>query len=142
MPAAAVERPNTVSHFPAADFSASAYVWRRVVRVVNRVCLSAPFIVTADLQLAAELGKTLLERNKALELTIKQKQTVIEDQEHQIEVRWLCSVFRGGLVLKLGILGMLCAVPAQTDGRPARGERLAVAHLREPRGEHQRSGEE
>lgn len=39
-----------------------------------------------DLQLAAELGKTLLERNKELEGTIKQQQIVIEDQSQEIEV--------------------------------------------------------
>ena len=40
----------------------------------------------ADLQLAAELGNTLLERNKELEATIRQQQTVIEDQLQEIEV--------------------------------------------------------
>jgi uncharacterized protein (DUF305 family) len=42
--------------------------------------------VLADLQLAAELGKTLLERNKELENTLKQHQNVIEDQTQEIEV--------------------------------------------------------
>ena len=41
----------------------------------------------ADLQLAAELGKTLLERNKELEGTLKDQQAVIEDQSQEIEVR-------------------------------------------------------
>lgn len=40
-----------------------------------------------DLQLAAELGKTLLERNKELECSLKQHQTVIDDQTQEIEVR-------------------------------------------------------
>ena len=40
-----------------------------------------------DLQLAAELGKTLLERNKELELSLKHQQSVIEDQNMEIEVR-------------------------------------------------------
>ena len=40
----------------------------------------------ADLQLAAELGKTLLERNKELETNLKQYQNVIEDQTQEIEV--------------------------------------------------------
>lgn len=54
---------------------------------IEYICkLSFRFHVIIDLQLAAQLGKTLLERNKALELSLKQKQTVIEDQEHQIEV--------------------------------------------------------
>ncbi|GJQ71650.1 hypothetical protein Trydic_g11347 [Trypoxylus dichotomus] len=38
-----------------------------------------------DLQLAAELGKTLLERNKELENSLKQQQNVIEDQTQEIE---------------------------------------------------------
>ncbi|XP_068897982.1 cerebellar degeneration-related protein 2-like isoform X4 [Tenebrio molitor] len=38
-----------------------------------------------DLQLAAELGKTLLERNKELEIALKQHQNVIEDQAQEIE---------------------------------------------------------
>jgi hypothetical protein len=42
---------------------------------------------TQDLQLAAELGKTLLERNKELEIALKQHQNVIEDQAQEIEVK-------------------------------------------------------
>ena len=42
--------------------------------------------LSADLQLAAELGNTLLERNKDLESTIKHQQGVIEDQIQEIEV--------------------------------------------------------
>jgi hypothetical protein len=38
-----------------------------------------------DLQLAAELGKTLLERNKELENSLKQHQNIIEDQTQEIE---------------------------------------------------------
>ncbi|XP_060528521.1 cerebellar degeneration-related protein 2-like isoform X2 [Cylas formicarius] len=38
-----------------------------------------------DLQLAAELGKTLLERNKELEAALKQHQNIIEDQTQEIE---------------------------------------------------------
>ncbi|KAK1133548.1 hypothetical protein K0M31_011352 [Melipona bicolor] len=38
-----------------------------------------------DLQLAAELGKTLLERNKELENIIKTHQSTIEEQEQEIE---------------------------------------------------------
>lgn len=41
----------------------------------------------SDLQLAAELGKTLLERNKELEATIKQHQLSIDDQAQEIEVK-------------------------------------------------------
>ncbi|XP_050074392.1 uncharacterized protein LOC126562021 [Anopheles maculipalpis] len=40
---------------------------------------------TADLQLAAELGKTLLERNKELEATIKHHQNIIDDNVLEIE---------------------------------------------------------
>ena len=41
----------------------------------------------ADLQLAAELGKTLLERNKELEASLKHQQAIIDDQAQEIEVR-------------------------------------------------------
>uniref|UniRef100_A0A1B6CRN1 HAP1 N-terminal domain-containing protein n=1 Tax=Clastoptera arizonana TaxID=38151 RepID=A0A1B6CRN1_9HEMI len=44
-------------------------------------CLRGP----EDLQLAAELGKTLLERNKELETSLRQHQNVIEDQTQEIE---------------------------------------------------------
>ncbi|KAI5718912.1 hypothetical protein M8J76_002236 [Diaphorina citri] len=40
---------------------------------------------SSDLQLAAELGKTLLERNKELETSLKQHQNVLEDQAQEIE---------------------------------------------------------
>ena len=43
--------------------------------------------LSTDLQLAAELGKTLLERNKELESSLKQQQAVIDDQAQEIEVR-------------------------------------------------------
>lgn len=43
---------------------------------------------SSDLQLAAELGKTLLERNKELETALKQHQNIIEDQAQEIEVRY------------------------------------------------------
>lgn len=43
------------------------------------------FVSLTDLQLAAELGKTLLERNKELEVALKQHQNVIEDQAQEIE---------------------------------------------------------
>ncbi|VVC41524.1 Hypothetical protein CINCED_3A021535 [Cinara cedri] len=38
-----------------------------------------------DLQLAAELGKTLLERNKELEINLRQQQNVVEDRNQEIE---------------------------------------------------------
>ena len=40
-----------------------------------------------DLQLAAKLGKTLLEGNKELENSLKHQQAVIDDQAQEIEVR-------------------------------------------------------
>ena len=40
-----------------------------------------------DLQLAAELGKTLLERNKELETSLKHQQAIIDDQSQEIEVK-------------------------------------------------------
>ena len=40
----------------------------------------------SDLQLAAELGKTLLERNKELENSLKHQQAIIDDQAQEIEV--------------------------------------------------------
>jgi hypothetical protein len=36
--------------------------------------------------LAAELGKTLLERNRELETSLKYNQAIIEDQGQEIEV--------------------------------------------------------
>ncbi|KAK8393187.1 hypothetical protein O3P69_013295 [Scylla paramamosain] len=41
--------------------------------------------VMEDLQLAAELGKTLLERNRELEVSLKQQQAVVDDQLQEIE---------------------------------------------------------
>lgn len=41
---------------------------------------------SVDLQLAAELGKTLLERNKELENIIKLHQSTVEEQAQEIEV--------------------------------------------------------
>ncbi|KAL1494740.1 hypothetical protein ABEB36_010287 [Hypothenemus hampei] len=38
-----------------------------------------------DLHLAAELGKTLLDRNRELEILLKERQTTIEDQKLEIE---------------------------------------------------------
>lgn len=43
-------------------------------------------VFCADLQLAAELGKTLLERNKELENIIKLHQATVEEQTQEIEV--------------------------------------------------------
>lgn len=61
------------------------FVWRRHwhALIIDFVFF---FLRFTDLQLAAELGKTLLERNKELEGTIKQQQIVIDDQSQEIEV--------------------------------------------------------
>jgi hypothetical protein len=42
-----------------------------------------------DLQLAAELGRALLERNEELETELKQQQIVIDDQGQEIEVSFI-----------------------------------------------------
>lgn len=39
-----------------------------------------------DLQLAAELGKNLLARNKALEYTVKEQQLLLGEKDLEIEV--------------------------------------------------------
>ncbi|XP_025411217.1 uncharacterized protein LOC112684111 isoform X2 [Sipha flava] len=44
-----------------------------------------PNFSLADLQLAAELGKTLLERNKELETNLRQQQNVVDDRNQEIE---------------------------------------------------------
>ncbi|KAF6202848.1 hypothetical protein GE061_003253 [Apolygus lucorum] len=48
-------------------------------------CLLCNTSYEKDLQLAAELGKTLLERNKELESQLRQHQNVVEDQAQEIE---------------------------------------------------------
>lgn len=53
--------------------------------VLEYVMLFQNGVEDVDLQLAAELGKTLLERNKELEAAIKQNQISIEDQSQEIE---------------------------------------------------------
>ena len=49
----------------------------------------------SDLQLAAELGKTLLERNKELENSLKHQQAIIDDQAQEIEVGNLAILTSG-----------------------------------------------
>lgn len=48
------------------------------------ICSS--FVYFSDLHLAAELGKTLLERNKELEDSLQQMYTTNEEQVQEIEV--------------------------------------------------------
>lgn len=45
------------------------------------------FFCFSDLHLAAELGKTLLERNKELEDSLQQMYTTNEEQVQEIEVQ-------------------------------------------------------
>lgn len=47
----------------------------------------------ADLQLAAELSKSLLERVKELEQTVTFLQQTREEQETEIDVRMRCFVY-------------------------------------------------
>lgn len=54
--------------------------------VLNSTWFKCSILFFTDLQLAAELGKTLLERNKELEGTIKHQQNIIDDQVQEIEV--------------------------------------------------------
>ncbi|KAJ8725487.1 hypothetical protein PYW08_003670 [Mythimna loreyi] len=62
-----------------ASFDDLAFDWASL-------CQDCPECWTeSDLQLAAELGKTLLERNKELETALRQHQNVIEDQTQEIE---------------------------------------------------------
>lgn len=62
-----------------ASFQDLAFDWATL-------CQDCPECWTpSDLQLAAELGKTLLERNKELETALRQHQNVIEDQAQEIE---------------------------------------------------------
>ncbi|XP_014278011.1 cerebellar degeneration-related protein 2 isoform X3 [Halyomorpha halys] len=49
------------------------------------VCLFCNQSFEKDLQLAAELGKTLLERNKELETALRHHQNIAEDQAQEIE---------------------------------------------------------
>lgn len=54
------------------------------------------FAFCADLQLAAELGKTLLERNKELENIIKLHQSTVEEQAQEIEV---CNLIQRVIII-------------------------------------------
>lgn len=48
--------------------------------------IRARFLIVSDLHLAAELGKTLLERNKELEDSLQQMYIDNEEQVQEIEV--------------------------------------------------------
>lgn len=60
---------------------------RKACNTTRLINLCVFYFFKSDLQLAAELGKTLLERNKELEGTIKNQQNIIDDQLQEIEVR-------------------------------------------------------
>ncbi|XP_055709144.1 cerebellar degeneration-related protein 2-like isoform X2 [Phlebotomus papatasi] len=51
----------------------------------SMLCQESKNWTLSDLQLAAELGKTLLERNKELESDLRQHQAIINDQAQEIE---------------------------------------------------------
>lgn len=66
------------------------YKFIQITRCPPKIKLNPIFLCLflLDLQLAAELGKTLLERNKELEGTIKHQQNIIDDQLQEIEVTY------------------------------------------------------
>lgn len=67
-----------------------------------------------DLQLAAELGKTLLERNRELENELKQHQSTIDDQAQEIEVNILLTIiFFWNLIMVLSF----STVPSKEQDR-------------------------
>lgn len=49
----------------------------------NVVCI---FVCVSDVEAAAELGRSLLERNRELEATVRQQQALIEDQALEMQV--------------------------------------------------------
>ena len=69
---------------------------KEVVDIITAILIQSIIIwsiniTILDLQLAAELGNTLLEKNKDLEATIKHQQNIIEDQFNEIEVDNVCE---------------------------------------------------
>lgn len=52
------------------------------------------YFTVSDLHLAAELGKTLLERNKELEDSLQQMYVNNEEQVQEIEVACFCPEYR------------------------------------------------
>ena len=63
--------------------------WRAVLQLHSQLLIFLPPSAPSppDLHLAAELGKTLLERNKELEESLQQMYSTNEEQVQEIEVR-------------------------------------------------------
>ena len=53
---------------------------------MEKVCFSLIFLYILDLELAAEIGKNLLERNKELEVMLKSSHHYLEEQSVKNEV--------------------------------------------------------
>lgn len=67
-----------------------AFVPRRAVKPGAGECLARVSNVRslfADVEAAAELGRTLLERNRELEATVREQQALIDDQALEMQVR-------------------------------------------------------
>lgn len=79
---------------------------RKACNTTQLINLWLFYLSKLDLQLAAELGKTLLERNKELEGTIKNQQNIIDDQLQEIEVRRFESL----LLIVVKSDGRLCQI--------------------------------
>ncbi|CAN8007898.1 unnamed protein product, partial [Ixodes pacificus] len=62
----------------------------------------------ADLQLAAELGKTLLERNQELEDTVRQQQVLIEEQAQELQVSALARARVSDGVCRVAVESCMC----------------------------------
>lgn len=63
------------------------------ISIQNSIIISSmsklmKFFFFSDLQLAAELGKTLLNRNKELEEALRQSHNLIDDQAQEIVVSY------------------------------------------------------
>lgn len=71
------------------------------------LAVSPRFVSPADLQLAAELGKTLLERNRELEQGLKQMYSNNQEQLQEIEVN--TSLLSQSIVLNRALIRPGCA---------------------------------
>lgn len=67
-------------------YGISLYLYKSSLMARMMINLWFHFSLLLDLQLAAELGKTLLERNKELETLLKEHKHTIEEQEQEIVV--------------------------------------------------------